>query len=301
MLVPKFSDEKIEFLCGLRVKVPVPKAVTLHHSQKWYHNFHRGKNTDESREDYAISITKAFGKLSLDDLETITQDYALNYADGKIAVQVFRKLVPKELTEHFHRVANEYAPGMQQCQTRATQTLHLGAKEYTPNRKQQSKMGGKRIWRQDKGIDKEHTTAILPELLFADSILQVSPSGYKLKMRVHCRYRLGNTCFTRAAVNCTNCKIHRDTCVGLDVLLYAGEWYWGGDLVIPQLGIRIAIQPGDVIVMDSGLFHFVTDFQGRRYVIVFFTKSHEQESAAGNILMVPKDLSWLSKEKFRDE
>jgi hypothetical protein len=304
MLVPKFSDNEIEFLCGLgyQVKLPTLQSVTLPHDRKWYHNFHRGKNTNESREDYAISISKAFGKQSLDDFETITRDYAVNYSDGKIAVRVFRKIVPEELTEHFHRVANGFAPQMGECHTRAAQTLHLGAKEYTPNRKQQAKMGGKRIWRQDKGIGKEQTTAILPELLFADHILhQVSPSSYKLKMRVHGRYRLGNTCFTRAAVNCTNCKIHRDTCVGLDVLLYAGEWYWGGELVIPQLGIRITIQPGDVIVMDSGLFHFVTDFQGRRYVIVFFTKSHKQESAAGNVLMVPKDLSWLSKEKFREE
>ena len=227
----------------------------------------------------------------------------MDYSDGEIAVRVYNQLTPPALTHHFYKVANAYRGGMQQCATRATQTLHLGAKEYTPPKKHQEKMGGNRIWRQDNGISKEYTKAILPELIFADSILaQVSPESHALKMeRVDKHYRLANTCWTRAAVNSTNCRLHRDTQIGLDVLLYAGDWMWGGELIIPQLGIKIFLQPGDVIVMDSGLFHKVMDFEGTRYVIVFFTKSHQLESKAGNKLYVPIDLRWLSNDLFQDK
>jgi len=177
---------------------------------------------------------------------------------------------------------------MRRFGTRATQTLHVGAKEYTPNGKQQLVMKAKRVWMQDNGIEREHTEALLPELFFANSILkQVSELSFDLKMKVESKYRLSETCFTRAAVNCTNCGIHRDFCVGLDVLMYSGKWSkGGGQLVVPQLGIKITIQAGDVIVLDSGLFHCVTSFEGTRFVVVFFTKTHNEKSKAGNELVV---------------
>jgi len=117
-------------------------------------------------------------------------------------------------------------------------------------------------------------------------------------MEVKAEFRLAETCFTRAAVNCTDCTLHRDFCVGLDVMMYAGRWRLGGAVVIPQLGIRIIVKPGDVIVLDSGLFHMVTNFLGTRYVAVFFTKGHKKKSKTGNILNVPEDLLWCSRKMF---
>jgi hypothetical protein len=106
------------------------------------------------------------------DLKQVEGDYAINYADGRIAFRVYGQLMPDKLTDHFFRVAHSYRQIMYDCQTRAAQTLHLGAKEYTPPIQHQSKMGGKRIWRQDSGVLKEHTIAILPELLFANALLK---------------------------------------------------------------------------------------------------------------------------------
>jgi hypothetical protein len=118
-------------------------------------------------------------------------------------------------------------------------------------------------------------------------------------MNVHRQYRLANTCFTRAAINSTDCRMHQDFGVGLDVLFYGGKWSMGGDLIIPQLGIRIKVRAGDVVIMDSGLFHKVLNFEGTRYVIVFFSKTHNEISKTGNKLFVPKDLSWLSNDMFQ--
>jgi len=44
--------------------------------------------------------------------------------------------------------------------------------------------------------------------------------------------------------------------------------------------------------MDSGLFHYVTDFVGPCYVAVFFTKTHNEVSTVGNVLEVPEELKW---------
>jgi len=53
--------------------------------------------------------------------------------------------------------------------------------------------------------------------------------------------------------------------------------------------------------MDSGLFHYVTDFVGPRYVAVFFTKTHNEVSTVGNVLEVPEELKWLSNTMFKDQ
>jgi len=186
------------------------------------------------------------------------------------------------------------------CQTRNAQTIHLGAKEYTPNFDQQSTMKATRVWTQDAGVTKEQTMALLPELLLTNNIiLQVSKSSHENKMQIHNKFRLAGTCFTRVAVNSTACKFHRDFGVGLDALIYAGDWAMGGDVIIPQLGIRIVVKPGDVIVMDSGLFHKVTDFEGTRFVAVFFSKTHNEVSKSGE-LKVPQELSWLSNPDFKE-
>jgi len=243
---------------------------------------------------------KFFSRLTCLDFKTISDNYGVDYADGSVALRFFRNIVPGQLTDHFCRVANGYRGDMNECTTRHAQTIHLGAKEYNPNSDQQESMGA-RVWTQDSGVTKEHTTALLPELLYANEILKkVSPRSYLSKMRVASKYRMAQTCFTRAAVNSTNCKLHSDVGVGLDVLMYGAEWTWGGDIVIPQLGIKIKMKPGDVIVMDSGIFHMVTDFQGTRFVVVFFTKMHNEISGTGNKLVVPEDLLWLSNTLFKE-
>jgi len=245
-------------------------------------------------------VIDAFGEISLSDFKTLDSgDYGIDYADGNIAIRVYRASVPEKLTDHFYRVANGYRGHMQGCATRACQTIHLGPKEYNPNKKQQPVMEAKRVWRQDKGVAREHTVALLPELMFAHQVLmQAAPKTFKAKMSIDLNFRLAETCFTRAAVNCTNCRLHRDFCVGLDVMMYAGLWKWGGDVVIPQLRIKIVVKPGDIIIMDSGLFHMVTDFHGTRFVVVFFTKRHKKRSKAGNLLLVPENLAWCCKRMF---
>jgi hypothetical protein len=108
---------------------------------------------------------------------------------------------------------------------------------------------------------------------------------------------MAHTAFTQMAVNQTECSIHRDNCFGLDVLLYGGTWV-GGGMEIPQLGITIELQQGDVIIMDSILFHQVQRKAGTRNSIVFFTKKYNETSSKGNILKVPKNMNWLYKNNF---
>jgi len=78
--------------------------------------------------------------------------------------------------------------------------------------------------------------------------------------------------------------------------MYGGEWI-GGELVVPQLKLKIKLNPGDVVVMDSNLFHEVLTSRGHRYSMVFFTKTHNESTEAGK-LEVPKDLLWLSSKNF---
>ncbi|KAI9778042.1 MAG: hypothetical protein M1816_004285 [Peltula sp. TS41687] len=45
----------------------------------------------------------------------------------------------------------------------------------------------------------------------------------------------------------------------------------GGELVVPELGVQIALQPDDVIFMRSRLLeHFLAPFRGERYAFVYF-------------------------------
>ncbi|KAI9783275.1 MAG: hypothetical protein M1816_001450 [Peltula sp. TS41687] len=45
----------------------------------------------------------------------------------------------------------------------------------------------------------------------------------------------------------------------------------GGELVIPELGVRIALQPDDVLFMRSRLLeHFLAPFSGERYAFIYF-------------------------------
>jgi len=70
-------------------------------------------------------------------------------------------------------------------------------------------------------------------------------------------------------VNFGECQLHRDSCLGLDIIIYGGNWV-GGELVIPQLKLKIKLSAGDIVVMDSYLFHEVLTSRGHRYSMVFF-------------------------------
>lgn len=46
----------------------------------------------------------------------------------------------------------------------------------------------------------------------------------------------------------------------------------GGYLALPDLGVKLDFKPGDIIFFRSRLLeHFVTDFEGERSSMVFFT------------------------------
>jgi len=298
--LPKFSDEAFQELCKIHVDIPTIPVTVLEFPRKTYKKFHRGINKSESREDYGLSIVEALGQTVIDNLKMEYGNIGINYKDGKIALRVFKGLMPEQLRTHFYAIANYSQGNMASCSTRRVQTIHLGAKEYTPNLKQQSKFGSKRVWTQDGNVTKEHTVAMLPEILFANDILkQVSKECHASKMKVPSKFRMATTCWTRVAINSTNCRFHRDFCQGVDILIYAGKWVMGGYLIIPQLGIIIFIQPGDVVVLDSVLFHKVSDFEGTRFSAVFFTKTHNEYSNSGE-LVVPDNLKWISNEFFKE-
>jgi len=265
-------------------------------------NFFRGKNPTEERDDYLLELIHELGPSNMEYAKVIDLDtnYELRFSDDdSIVVKVLRLAMPQDLTSHMKRVAMSYTSSMSNCNTRAVQTLHIGAKEITPNRNQSNYFNGaKRVWGMDKGNTKEQVVAFLPELLFADQILKiVDPQGHIDKCKIDSKYRLAQTCFTRAAINSSICQLHRDHGVGLDVLLYAGQWE-KGHLLLPQFGLQIRLQPGDVVIMDSRIFHEVSKSYGRRYSAVFFTKTHNEVSGVGNSLCIPEELEWLSKKNF---
>jgi len=257
---------------------------------------------NESRNDYikevfhAIGIDKCRGNLRNIDTST---NLAYNYADGGPCIYVFRRAMPDILCEHFTTTAMSLNNGYKQCATRRVRTVHLGPKEFNPGENQSDFYSNeKRIWTLDANVQKEHVTTFLPELLFADKVLsQVSPRTHYKCLTVKSKYRLATTAFTQIAVNSSECSIHRDFCFGLDVLLYGGDWI-GGALELPQLDIKIELQKGDIVVMDSGIFHQVERIAGTRFSAVFFTKNHNEISNSGNELKVPENLSWLSQKYF---
>ncbi|KAI9780820.1 MAG: hypothetical protein M1816_002656 [Peltula sp. TS41687] len=47
--------------------------------------------------------------------------------------------------------------------------------------------------------------------------------------------------------------------------------FTGGELVIPELSVQIALQPGDILLMRSRLLeHFLAPFSGERYAFIYF-------------------------------
>jgi len=151
----------------------------------------------------------------------------------------------------------------------------------------------------DKGRTREEMEAILPELLFADKLLnKFCPEIHDEMVKgVNQTYRLAGTCFTRAALNSGDATTHRDFGIGIDVLLYTGDWL-DGELCIPQLGIKVSLQKGDAVILDSRLFHEVLRHYGTRFSMVFFAKKHNAISAKLNNLYVPQELEFLSKVNF---
>ena len=176
----------------------------------------------------------------------------------------------------------------------------MGTKEFNPSKQQLRFFNNNpRVWKLDSKITKSDVTQFLPELLFADKVLKKTyPQIHKnCVTSVPAKYRLAETNANQFAINNKECALHRDFCFGLDVIMYGGNWH-GGALEIPQLNMRINVQAGDVVIMDSILFHQVERVVGTRFSIVFFTKNHKEQSGAGNMLAVPPELSWLSKPNF---
>jgi len=203
-----------------------------------------------------------------------------NFTDASPAVHVFWNIMPQNLSNHFYRVARQMNSQMNNCSTRWVRTLHLGPKEYNPNEMQLPFYNGKRrVWTVDKGNTKEQVLNFLPELQFADMFLKLHYTNvYTEKVtKVKSKFRLGTTCFTCVAVNSGTCQLHRDGCLGIDLLIYGGDWI-GSELVVPQLRLKIKLNPSDVIVMDSYLFHEVLTSRGHRYSMVFFTKTHNEST-----------------------
>ena len=49
--------------------------------------------------------------------------------------------------------------------------------------------------------------------------------------------------------------------------------FTGGELCAPALGIKIPFQPGDIVFFWSSLLeHWLEEFKGERFSVVFFTK-----------------------------
>ena len=135
------------------------------------------------------------------------------YDDGSLAFMVLRKQMPNTLSDHLYYVGQKLRAAMGTCSTRNVSTIHFGAKEYTPNSVQRAKYGGhKRVWKLDRGQNKEDVVAILPELLYADKLLQkVCPDIYNEMVNANDeKFRMAQTCFTRAALNSSDATTHRD-------------------------------------------------------------------------------------------
>jgi len=281
------------------------KRITLEYNRKHYKKFFRGLQEGETRNNYnkavfeAIDVEKCLGKLQS---IVVDENIGYNYSDGSPCVYVFRNATPQPLQEHFLQAASSLGSGSYQtCSTRRVRTAHLGPKEFNPGANQLEFYNyEKRVWTLDRGIEKDHVVSFLPELVFADKVLQlVAPKTHtKCVSKIESTFRMAQTAFTQLAVNQSDCSIHRDFCFGLDVLLYAGDWL-GGALELPQLGITIELKQGDIIVMDSVLFHQVQRIAGTRYSVVFFSKQkNEVNPISGLKLYIPDDLQWLSKPFF---
>jgi len=228
-----------------------------------------------------------------------SDEFEIRYKDGSLCVAVFRNVVPPEITEHMTSKAEKLTGSLKQCGTRLAFSTHFGGHEYNPRKKQQDYYDGKkRIWKLDDGTTKDNVQEFLPELLLANDILKkVAPDIYERCISVPGVFRMAQTAFTRSALNITECRMHRDNDLGLDVIFYGGDWV-GGNLRFPQLDLDIYLKPGDIVVMDGALFHLVTPIAGDRISLVFFTKRHNKESKSKEILEVPEELAWLNMKNF---
>lgn len=93
-------------------------------------------------------------------------------------------------------------------------------------------------------------------------------------------------CFNgRALIFNLPTRNHRDTGDhGLAAMIVLGDYPEGeGELVLPELKIRLAYRPGDVILLQaSTLVHFVTPFTGKRLCIVHFMQDKIRLAAKTN-------------------
>jgi len=226
-------------------------------------------------------------------------NFEILYKDGSICFAVFRNVIPTEIREHLTSKAMQMTGSLKQCGTRLALSAHFGGHEYNPRKKQLDYYDGKkRVWKLDNKTTKDNVQEFLPELLLADSILKkVAPDIHKRCTSVLDIFRMAKTAFTRSALNITECRLHRDHDLGLDVILYGGDWH-GGCLRLPQLDLEVNLQSGDIVVMDSVLFHCVTPFAGERISLVFFTKRHNKVSKKKSKLEVPEELAWLNLKNF---
>jgi len=299
-IIPCFEQSVTEQLCSLTPQLSLAEITTLDNDRNYYKTFFRGCN-QQDRDIYnkelfeTIGVDKCLGKLTSLPLD---KNLAINFSDGTPCIYVFRNATPPQLTEHFFHAASSLGRAYQHCSIRHVQCAHLGGKEFNPGENQMHAYEGIRNFILDKGITKQHVTLFLPELLFADKVAQiVSPEIHAQCLLIDENYRLAQTGFTQFTANTTDCSIHHDLNHGLDVLLYAGEWH-GGALEIPQLDLKIELKMGDIVVMDSILFHQVERIAGKRFSLVFYSKNHNEVSTNGNILLVPTELHWLSKKYF---
>lgn len=93
---------------------------------------------------------------------------------------------------------------------------------------------------------------------------------------VKTHYVSARCCFMSTAILINqNVLPHRD---GVDmvngwVAMTVFGSFTGGYLCLPDLNIKVPYQPGDVILFRSALLeHYITQFEGTRYSVVFFTK-----------------------------
>jgi len=183
--MPTIQAEELQYLCNLSPKCPqVISTINLDNNRPFFKKFFRGINRDpinpESREEYnkevfkVIGVDKCLGNLQKIDLKTSIK---YNYANGDPCLIVLRQVVSEDLTKHFYSLGPSYCG----CGTRNVSTLHLGPKEFNPGVNQiDSYEGRKQVWILDEKVTQEQVTALLPELIFADKILQqFAPNVHK--------------------------------------------------------------------------------------------------------------------------
>jgi len=136
--------------------------------------------------------------------------------------------VPKEITDHLTSKAKIMTESLRQCGNRLAYSTHFGGHEYNPRKQQLDYYDGKRrVWKLDSGTTKDNVQEFLPELLLANDILKnVAPDIHRKCTTVPQIFRMAETAFTRSGLNVTECRLHRDHDVGLDVIFYGGDFGW---------------------------------------------------------------------------